>query len=794
MWKPRIVRRNSIISVVVALLSAGLSAQSAEAVNLAQFQALYNKNINGQFVMTGNTVVSCSSQLGTNQANCDLARRLAPGRVNYNNNAYVMRNIQSSHPMVGVMPFNSSSASIRIPAGAIIQKAYFFWFGTLEGGSANAPNYIVAAQNGLLRGQALFSGIDQDCSSNKCLITRDGIGEEKDNSQRVKYYSAYADVASTVVNPSNWHDGGNAEQVATFTAGNIQTSQGVDRSAGWSLIVVYAHSSEPLRNVTVFAGFSLVAQNSSEDIELSDFVTPPSGKVSSTVGIVAVEGDASSGGDSVTLKSGDLATTLANSLNPPNNFMNSTVSQDDERNSYFDNCPSDTCEPDHFKNTFGVDIDRIETINAIPNDETTATVTFTSNLDTYFLSAMGIATELYAPNVELTKYISNMSASDGLTPATTVAKDDVIEYTIDGTNTGFGQAGNVTLQDDLPEYVDFLDAKAYLNGSLVPSACAVQSSTVTCGSFTLNPTSGAVAADDLRVVIRGTVADSSIGGASPPVTFSNVSEAVYTYATIPGDFETFSNTVTAEYSVLPTDLEVQVEFGDAFVQAGDQTTVTAVVTNLGAGKETNPTLVVTLPAGFSSVWNLGDVTNCVVADPVLTCHGDQWGINGANPLLPGDSISVTFAVLTGLAGNRHEVMAQVSANPDGDGDPDLDNNVATDVIETNHAPSASDVVVTAKQRGPKKFFDVGSRISDPDSDSLHISFDHPDVKFGQLTLLGTRFSYTPPKSWHGTFTVDYQVEDGKGGLAQATITFKVARATSKVPVPSKCVITMPRGC
>ena len=786
------VRKSWALLLTLVVACGGITSQSANAVNLAQFQAIYNKNINGQFVMTGNTVLSCSTSLGTNQANCDLARRLAPGRINYNNNAYVMRNIRASHPFVGVTDFNSSSASITMPAGALIQKAYFFWFGTLEGGSANAPNYIVAAQNGALRGQALFSGVDQDCSANKCLITHDRIAEEKDNSQRVKYYSAYADVTSSVVAASNWHDTSDGQQEATFTAGNIQTSQGVDRSAGWSLIVVYAHPDEPLRNVTIFGGFSLVAQNSSEDLDLSDFITPPTGNVNSTVGVVAIEGDASSGGDSVTLKSGDLSTTLSNSLNPANNFMNSTVSQDDERNAYFDNCSTDPCSPDHFKNTFGVDIDRIETINAIPNDADSATVTFTSNLDTYFLSSMGIATELYAPHVDLTKYISNLSDSTGLAPATSVAQDDIIEYTIHGTNVGHGQAANVTVHDTLPIYVNFLSATANVNGSPVPSACSLNSSTVTCSSFTLNPVSGLTPADELDVVITGTVADMTVGGASPPVIFSNVGDATYTYAQIPGDFETFSNTVTAEYSILSTDLEAQVAFGDSFVQATGTTTLVATMTNLGPGVSTNPTLNMTLPAGFA-IDASGATPPCVVTDLVITCHADQWGIDASHPLLPGHSVHVSLVVITSETGNRHEVRAEVVGDSSGAFDPNLDNNVAVDVIETNHAPTAQDVTVVAKQRGSAKVFDVYSKISDPDSDSLHITFDALDPQRGTLVLKGTRFTYTPPRTWHGKFTLNYQVDDGKGGSAQATIHITVTKAV-KTPTPSRCSVTLPRGC
>ena len=60
-----------------------------------------------------------------------------------------------------------------------------------------------------------------------------------------------------------------------YWGANVAAGTGNDRYAGWSLIVVYRDPTQPLRNLTVFNGFSDIAVNSSEQIPLTGFVTPP---------------------------------------------------------------------------------------------------------------------------------------------------------------------------------------------------------------------------------------------------------------------------------------------------------------------------------------------------------------------------------------------------------------------------------------------------------------------------------------------------------------------------------------
>ena len=114
---------------------------------------------------------------------------------------------------------------------------------------------------------------------------------------------------------------------------------------------------QPLRNLTVFDGFSDIAVNSSEVIPLSGFLTPPTGTVNARVNIIAYEGDRGATGDSAFLN----ATRLATPSSPGTNFFNGT--NDLDGRSVTTRTPADD-------NMLGFDIMRLGVPDAIPNSAT----------------------------------------------------------------------------------------------------------------------------------------------------------------------------------------------------------------------------------------------------------------------------------------------------------------------------------------------------------------------------------------------------------------------------------------
>ena len=751
------------IVLVSGFLVTGLAAASpAQAINISPFVAVYNKNINGQFAMTGNTVLSCSTTEGANAANCARARSFGTPAVNYNNNAYVMRNsssgingLTSSQTVFDTTHvFNSSTATVTIPASSTITKAFLFWFGTLEKPAASQGG--IAAVNGNDKNKIVFARQNETCASTTACEVTGSVATETDTNGNVKFYRSYADVTSKITNGVTWTVSG-AEQTAEFSAGNIQTAQGVDRSAGWSLILVYAHPDEPLRNITVYSGFSYVAQQSSEQINLSGFLTPPTGTVTSNVGVVGIEGDNSSTGDALIVTSGSKSTTVSNALNPANNFLNSTVSQDGVRNSYFDNSSADK-----YQNTFGVDVDRFELVNAVPNSASTASVTFSSNLDTYFPAAMVMANELYAPELQLTKYISN-ATQGGSGSNTVVTQGDILEYSIEIENVGHGSATDIVITDAHDPHLTFLS-------SPMPSGCALVSGTLRCRITSLAPTTPLGAAAPIVKTFRATVSGTDDTSDGIHDFISNHAEAGYTGPL--GETETVSNVVNSQYSVQPTDLELTLEFANTFVQAGATSNLVATITNLGIGADTSPSVAITVPSGLTP-----DLTgtSCTQVAQVITCPAAAFGITGAG-LAAGDSASRTIAMTTAASGaSSFEVSGHVSTG-NIDGDPNSYNDTATATLEANHAPTAQPAEIFAEQGGAAQVVDLSLGTSDADSDSLRYVVASLGSQYGTLKVVGSNVTFTPNGTWYGGKTITYDVYDDKGGHVQSEITIHVAKA------------------
>ena len=150
-----------------------------------------------------------------------------------------------------------------------------------------------------------------------------------------------------------------------YTTANVQTGRGLDRYAGWSLVVAYHSPSASPRNMTIFDGFETVnSGDPPHELSVSGFRTPPFGPVRSALGFVVYEGDRSLGGDS--------------------GFLNTTQSRDnlfDSRISRFGQAVS-TKAP-NYDNQLGFDAQVLDTTGVLPNGATSAAIRLKTTGDTY---------------------------------------------------------------------------------------------------------------------------------------------------------------------------------------------------------------------------------------------------------------------------------------------------------------------------------------------------------------------------------------------------------------------------
>jgi uncharacterized repeat protein (TIGR01451 family) len=219
----------------------------------------------------------------------------------------------------------------------------------------------------------------------------------------------------------------------TYAVANVySTPNTADVYAGWALIVVYRDTAraepQPGRRRRLRAG----RQHRDRDVDVSGFVTPPSGVVTTRVGVVTYEGDLGLTGDSFRVN----GTAVTDAVNPSTNFFNSTISALGA---------NVTTRNPNYVNQYGFDIDLLNANALLGNAATSATISCTTNGDTYYPTVLTFATDLYAPVMEgnsFQKFVTDVNGG-------AAQPGDILEYTVRMQNTGQDNAVNCVLRDTL---------------------------------------------------------------------------------------------------------------------------------------------------------------------------------------------------------------------------------------------------------------------------------------------------------------------------------------------------------
>ena len=442
--------------ILALLLFSGLAfAQQV----ITPFSIRYSTNDRGAITLIANTLM-CAPVQGSSSL-CDTSVMNNPSENN-NFHPMIFINADTSAPTWSSGRGGSSSADLSLPPGSQILFAGLYW-GAQAGNGASGHNQIFIKPPG---------------STSYQPITGILLGTTISY-----YYSAFADVTSLVRNAGN----------GTYWVGGILARTGRNFYAGWSLVVVYRDTSQPLRNLVVYDGLASAAGGSNNlTVTPSGFLAPYSGPVNARVGAMAFDGDGGTPGDRLRLNGND----LSDSQNPADNFFNSSVSLLGTRFS--------SKNPDYL-NQMGMDADIVDATGRIPNGATSATLQFISTGDGYFPTVLTFQIDLYAPDLKTTFAKSAADLNGG-----SLVPGDILEYTLSFSNTGQDGATGVVLTDPIPPHTQ------YVPGSLVVVSNAAGAPT---GSFT--DASG----DDIaeydpannRVVFRlGDGASASSGGLIPP--------------------------------------------------------------------------------------------------------------------------------------------------------------------------------------------------------------------------------------------------------------------------------------
>ena len=403
------------LTLALLILSASLLLPALASAADRPFTPRYSTNVNGQIIIAANTIMQCPTTTVDPLLNsgCTGARAGTNAR---NNNTLDMGWLDVDSD---TSTFGSSSAQLLLPTTGHVLFAGLYWTGLQKKAA------VVTGANGY-KGTPLAPP-DAAAIGTVKLAVPGAAGYTTVTASQVDTgsiaegsgYTAYADVTSLI----------DAAGAGNYTVANIQTGTGGNSFGGWSLVIAYSDTTEPLRNLTIFDGLTIVSSSAFVDIPLSGFKTPSSGTVKTTLGVVAAEGDWGATGDYLTLND----QLLTDAVHPANNTENSTIAN---RGVHV------TTKTPNWVNQLGYDSSLFQADGFLPNGATTAMFRAKTNGDTYAPQAITFATELFSPNVTLTK-----TASTGASSAEPGA---TITYTITATNNGTGDATNVLLQDPLP--------------------------------------------------------------------------------------------------------------------------------------------------------------------------------------------------------------------------------------------------------------------------------------------------------------------------------------------------------
>lgn len=288
---------------------------------------------------------------------------------------------------------NGSEAELTLPADIELLYAELVW-----GGSYNYIDNVTANLDDDIEFQ--FGNdtitVSPDPTTAETVSEPSGTGNFD-----INYYMRSAEVTQFVAQ----HGSGTYAALGIPAVANDFVSD--LNAAGWTLIVAYRNSEDPVRNLTVFVGGSFVDENTVEDYTFDGFCTPPQGPFEAFAAVSAIEGDASRDGDSLAIAptAMDTFVTLSGPNNPADNFFCSQLNDGDgmlDTSGSFGDVNHNAATATNVSGARqGWDITRIPLssgMNQLSNGQTSAVLRTQTTDDSYYPTTAGFAIGVNAPD------------------------------------------------------------------------------------------------------------------------------------------------------------------------------------------------------------------------------------------------------------------------------------------------------------------------------------------------------------------------------------------------------------
>ena len=387
------------------------------------FTKAYSTNAKGNIKAIGNPTLGAASC--TTQSNNDV----------------VMNNINLDGAAV-----NSTSSNLILPAGvkdSDILYAALYWQGRFT--TTDWTNKASQASTVKLK---LPGSTYQTISTIPTKFNQVNLGGYNN-------YQGVADITSLLKNSVKTYATPSGYSQTIWVADVLSSTNNKNYFGGWSIVIVYKDAAQPLKNLTVYDGYVGVNPSNSQTVTLSGFLTPSSYPINASFLIFGGEGDKYYG-DQLAISGKTYGDVFSSSI--LDSVGANIITRDP------------ACA-----NTLGVDIHNYnigkssagDTNGVIDVGQSSATINLTSltipsstwstyqtlygftdtqgnSYDTYYPGVFAFATDIYAPQINITK-----------TPSTSgpLSNGQKIDYTGSFINSGLEVAKDVVLYDDFTQNI-----------------------------------------------------------------------------------------------------------------------------------------------------------------------------------------------------------------------------------------------------------------------------------------------------------------------------------------------------
>lgn len=213
---------------------------------------------------------------------------------------------------------NGSSATLDLPPGAEVLYAELIWGGSHRDGGVLLGDVTDVTADLETAITLSFGGDDVSVAPSGPELTY--------NQGNFHYYFRSSAVTAFL----GTHGAGE------YTVSGVPATQSSNvnqvNAAGWTMIVAYRDQAQPIRNLTVYGGGAFVNENATQDYGFSGFCASPTGDLSGSAIITAMEGDANLDGDVLCIapnEAGNNFVGLEGPNNPADNFFSSQINDAD---------------------------------------------------------------------------------------------------------------------------------------------------------------------------------------------------------------------------------------------------------------------------------------------------------------------------------------------------------------------------------------------------------------------------------------------------------------------------------